>query len=324
MDTVKRKAGKRAIRTVVPMLFLLLASCLHAQDRQYKFRLIDASDGLSDGQIRSLTMTEEGCIAIKTGFILNIYNGATFDRFPYDKTRKYIWAYDRPPKEYYDREGRMWLKELGYLLLLDMKSGQYDYSVSEVLASMGINQRLKNLFIDDYKNYWFVTEDNTVSFYDVEQGRLRTIEDGGSEFTRKYGVPVEMTQYMNLCWIVYESGLIRYWDYSSAEFVSQETRFLHAGMVITQALKKGAHPYPPVPVGKYRINIVFQCPSVGQFQCRKCGYLERPGIDDAEAGFGRADPHIAVPVQIHAREEVGKSAYAACLLPSAFHAIVEE
>ena len=81
MDTVKRKAGKRAIRTVVPMLFLLLASCLHAQDRQYKFRLIDASDGLSDGQIRSLTMTEEGCIAIKTGFILNIYNGATFDRF---------------------------------------------------------------------------------------------------------------------------------------------------------------------------------------------------------------------------------------------------
>ncbi len=36
-----------------------------------------------------------------------------------------------------------------------------------------------------------------------------------------------MTQYKNLCWIVYESGLIRYWDYSSAEFVSQETRFLH-------------------------------------------------------------------------------------------------
>ena len=227
MDTVKLKVNFQALWFIVPTLFLFFASCLHAQDRQYKFRLIDASDGLSDGQIRSLTMTEEGCIAIKTGFILNIYNGATFDRFPYDKTRKYTWAYDRPPKEYYDREGRMWLKELGYLLLLDMKSGQYDYSVSEVLASMGIDRRLKNLFIDDYRNYWFVTEDNTVSFYGVEQGRLRTIEDGGSEFTRQYGVPVEMAQYKNLCWIVYESGLIRCWDYSSAEFVSQETRFLH-------------------------------------------------------------------------------------------------
>ena len=80
MDTVKRKAGKRAIRTVVPMLFLLRASCLHAQDRQYNFRLIDASDGLSDGQIRSLTMTQEGSLSIKTGLILNNNNGASVDR----------------------------------------------------------------------------------------------------------------------------------------------------------------------------------------------------------------------------------------------------
>ena len=84
MDTVKLKVNFQALWFIVPTLFLFFASCLHAQDRQYKFRLIDASDGLSDGQIRSLTMTEEGCIAIKTGFILNIYNGATFDRFPYD------------------------------------------------------------------------------------------------------------------------------------------------------------------------------------------------------------------------------------------------
>lgn len=199
---------------------------LQAQERQYKFRLIDASSGLSDSQIRSLTMTENGCLAIKTGFILNIYNGDTFDRFPYDKQRKYTWTYHRPPKEYYDNEGRMWLKELGYLLLLDMKNGQYDYSVSEILASMGINRKLKNLFIDDYKNYWFVTEDNSVSFYDVTRHRLQVIEKGDSEFTQQHGVPVEMAQYKNQCWIVYESGLIRYWDYSSSEFVSQETRFL--------------------------------------------------------------------------------------------------
>ena len=144
MDTVKLKVNFQALWFIVPTLFLFFASCLHAQDRQYKFRLIDASDGLSDGQIRSLTMTEEGCIAIKTGFILNIYNGATFDRFPYDKQRKYTWAYDRPPKEYTTARTDV-LKELGYLLLLDMKSGQYDYSVTEVLASMGIDRRLKNL-----------------------------------------------------------------------------------------------------------------------------------------------------------------------------------
>lgn len=119
------------------------------------YRLIDASAGLSDSQIRSLTMTADGCLAVKTGFILNLYNGATFDKFEYDKKRKYVWDYNRPPKEYYDSKGRMWLKELGYLLLLDLQTGQYDYDITEELASMGIRQRIKNLFIDQRKNYWF-------------------------------------------------------------------------------------------------------------------------------------------------------------------------
>ena len=35
--------------------------------------------------------------------------------------------------------------------------------------------------------------------YDAGNPNIGTIEDGGSEFTRKYGVPVEMTQYKNLC-----------------------------------------------------------------------------------------------------------------------------
>ena len=199
---------------------------MSAQDRQYKFRLIDASDGLSDSQIRSLTLTEDGCLAVKTGFILNIYNGATFDHFPYDKRRKYAWSYDRPPKEYYDSEGRMWLKELDYLLLLDLKSGQYDYDIPGILSSMGVKQKLANLFIDNYKNFWFVTADRSLLFYDVKHRRLQVIEKGNSEFTRTYGIPVEMGQYKNQCWMVYESGLIRLWDYSSAEFTAQETRFL--------------------------------------------------------------------------------------------------
>ena len=216
-------------RTVISFLILFMGQFVSssAQERQYVFRLIDASAGLSDSQIRSLTMTADGCLAVKTGFILNLYNGATFDKFEYDKKRKYVWDYNRPPKEYYDNKGRMWLKELGYLLLLDLQTGQYDYDITEELASMGIRQRIKNLFIDQRKNYWFVTEDNTVYLYHTGTGNLQVVEKGNSAFTRRYGIPVEMAQYKNLCWIVYDSGLIRYWDYSSSEFVFQESGFLN-------------------------------------------------------------------------------------------------
>lgn len=56
------------------------------------------------------------------------------------------------------------MKELGYLLLLDLNTNKFNYNISEELATLGITKHLKNLFIDDSKNYWFLTEDNTFTF----------------------------------------------------------------------------------------------------------------------------------------------------------------
>ena len=208
-------------------ILVLLLSISSFAINQYKFRLIDIVDGLSDNQIRELSITPDGRIAVRTASIMNIYNGTTFEYFHYDKKQKYVWNYNRPTKEYYDNQGRIWMKELGYLLLLDLNTNKFNYNISEELATLGITKRLKNLFIDDSKNYWFLTEDNTFTFYDTTQSKLITIEDGQSDFTRLYGIPMELTQYKNLCWIVYSSGLIRCWDYTSHEFIFQETRFLN-------------------------------------------------------------------------------------------------
>lgn len=200
-------------------ILVLLLSISSFAINQYKFRLIDIVDGLSDNQIRGLSITPDGRIAVRTASIMNIYNGTTFEYFHYDKKQKYVWNYNRPTKEYYDNQGRIWMKELGYLLLLDLNTNKFNYNISEELATLGITKRLKNLFIDDSKNYWFLTEDNTFTFYDTTQSKLITIEDGQSDFTRLYGIPMELTQYKNLCWIVYSSGLIRCWDYTSHEFI---------------------------------------------------------------------------------------------------------
>ena len=112
---------------------------------QYKFRLIDVPDGLSDNQIRGLSMVPDGRVGIRTASILNIYDGASFEYFPYDKDRKYVWTYSRPPKEYYDGKDRVWMKELRYLLLLDLKTNAFNYDIQGELETMGIDKRLKNL-----------------------------------------------------------------------------------------------------------------------------------------------------------------------------------
>ncbi|GHT13342.1 hypothetical protein FACS189426_18090 [Bacteroidia bacterium] len=152
---------KNNVKYYLPLIICLLVSI--SSSAQYIFRHIDFVDGLSDNQIRSLSMTPDGRLAIKTASILNLYNGATFEYFYQDKWLEYKWDYGKTPKEYYDAEGRIWMKERDYLLLLDLNTNQFSYNIDSVLAGAGIkNKKLINVFIDDYKNYWFITEDKTV------------------------------------------------------------------------------------------------------------------------------------------------------------------
>lgn len=158
------------MKKIIGIILLCLVHLNGVAQEQYKFRLIDVVDGLSDNQIRGLSVTPDGRIGIRTASILNIYDGASFEHFPYDKDKKYVWTYTRPPKEYYDGQGRVWMKELNYLLLLDLKTNTFNYDIPDELAKMGVDKRLKNLFIDEAKNYWFVTEDNTFRYYSPEMG----------------------------------------------------------------------------------------------------------------------------------------------------------
>lgn len=65
-----------------------------------------------------------------------------------------MWSYNRPTKEYYDNQGRIWMKELGYLLLLDLNTNKFNYDISEELAQWA-TKHLKNLFIDRLKTTGF-------------------------------------------------------------------------------------------------------------------------------------------------------------------------
>ena len=89
---------------------------------------------------------------------------------------------------------------------------------------MGIHEKLANMFIDNDKNYWFVTESGHFYLYDIKKKILCPIGSERENRVRHYGVPVELAQYKNQCWIVYSSGLIRCWDYSAGEFISEESR----------------------------------------------------------------------------------------------------
>jgi len=164
--------------------------------------------------------------------LLNIYNGATVEPILQDRRKDYKWNYNRFLKERYafkdycDIKGRIWMKAPDYLSLFDLNNNRFVYDIEGELKSFGVNRKIKNLFIDDSKNYWFLTEDNKLLLYDISQKESVTVDDGSDAFAKQYGIPYELAQYKNLYWIMYSSGLLRCWDSSSREFIMQDTSFI--------------------------------------------------------------------------------------------------
>lgn len=218
--------GNLPLRNIALILSLFCLLPVQAGSPQFYFRHLDIVDGMSDNQVRGFILLPDGRMGVRTASILNIYNGATFDHIYHDRSREYNWDYRGLPREYCDAENRLWMKNYDHLLLLDLNTNRINYDIERELRSMGMTEKIKNLFIDDAKNIWTIAENGTVSYFDEGRGERVVVTEGSSDFVREYGTPREMAQYKNFNWIIYSSGLLRCWDYSSREFVSQDTHFL--------------------------------------------------------------------------------------------------
>ncbi len=226
----------KCTKHILLFLFCLIYNLCHAQGNMM-FHHWDVSDGISDNQIRYFSMLEDGRMAIRTSSILNIFNGISFEHFYHDRRKVYLWSFNRNQifKDYCDREGRIWMKSPGYLLLFDLKTNQFLYDIEGELQKMGVKGRLKNMFVDEGKNYWFLTEDNRFFFYDIAKSELKIVEEAAP--LKKHGVPCELTQYEDLYYIVYSDGLIRLWNSTLGRFVEEDRTFMGKISTATDRLK---------------------------------------------------------------------------------------
>ncbi|MDR1724293.1 MAG: response regulator [Tannerella sp.] len=215
------------MRTILAT-FLCLFICLSMvlADGTYVFRHIDIADGLADNQIRSITMTADGRLSVTARTSLNIYDGVSFEYIFQNTSMRYYWNYNRFLKdrysfrEYYDVEGRLWTKTPTYLTLFDVNRNSFIANIDSVLNDFGVSGSLKNLFIDA-GSYWFLTEDNVLSRYDVATRQLSIVDECNGDD----GLPYEMAMYKNLCWILYSGGLLKCYDADSGEFIMKDDFF---------------------------------------------------------------------------------------------------
>ena len=139
--------------------FLLLGLRAQAKDEERTFKIINAASGLADNSAQVIKCTKTGRMIISTIGNLNFYDGKSFGHA--DSHPKYEYSlplYNGHYHLYFDRHHHIWLKDKHLVTCLDLMTENFVENVDSVIRSMGCQEKVLDLFADQYNDVWFLTE----------------------------------------------------------------------------------------------------------------------------------------------------------------------
>lgn len=176
-------------------LFLCLVGHLMANS-QMVYRLVDTEIGLPDDEVKAFFSCPDGRLGIRTSSSLSLFDGCTFRTFSPMSAKSYpVSNVSTLPRVYVDAAQRVWLKELGQILVFDLVREKYVEDVNALLNSMGIQVPIRDFFIDAAYDVWAVTASGKL----WHRGHQIAVRTNGLRDICRYGY-VE--------WLVYSDGYL--------------------------------------------------------------------------------------------------------------------
>lgn len=203
---LKYKSYLIEMKNLILILLLICTCCLPAS-AQYIYRLLNTSIGLPDNEIKSQLWLPDGRLCVRTSSSLSFFDGCSFRSFPPVVSEMYAIDYVAAlPTAYVDGQQRVWIKESGQLLVFDLTTERYVGDVRGLLASMGIQERIRNFFIDSSKEFWFVTVSGKVFHLNGNsKGKAVAVR------VRAKGLR-DVANWGGNHWFVYHDGKIMCWN----------------------------------------------------------------------------------------------------------------
>lgn len=189
------------------LIILFICTCCLPISAHYIYRLLNTSIGLPDNEIKSQLWLPDGRLCVRTSSSLSFFDGCTFRSFPPVVSEMYPMDYVAAlPTAYVDGQQRVWIKESGQMLVFDLTTERYVGDIRGLLASMGIKERIRNLFIDSAKDFWFVTVSGKVFHLEGNsKGKAVAVR------VRAKGLR-DVANWAGNHWFVYHDGKIMCWN----------------------------------------------------------------------------------------------------------------
>ena len=198
---------------------LLIISCWLSVDAQMLFRQLDTTMGLPDNEIKGQVWLPNGRLCVRTSSSLSLFDGCTFRSVPPMEDENYYTDYVASISTLYvDAQQRVWIKEPGKFLIFDVSTESYVKDIKSLFASMGIKEKVVDFFIDEAKEYWFVTASGkvlslkaSVNREDIPKAKEQRVRGKGLRGVCRRG---------NQHWFVYSNGIVAEWDANMRNILS--------------------------------------------------------------------------------------------------------
>lgn len=180
-------------------LYLVIVLCLIAHltvNSQSVYRLVDTAIGLPDDEVKGFFYAPDGRLGIRTSSGFSLFDGCAFRVFSPMDAKPFRMNYVTTlPRIYVDAEQRVWSKEQGQLLVFDLKREAFEPHVDQVLANWGIQEPIRDFFVDEADEHWAVTVTGKL----LHQGRKIALRTQGLRDICRQGDRV---------WMAYNDGYL--------------------------------------------------------------------------------------------------------------------
>lgn len=140
------------------LLILLAFSKVNAMDYR-TYQVINAANELADNSAQIVVSTHSGRMIIATLGNLNFYDGVSFSHIATHTDYQYVLpSYRGNYHLYFDKKHHIWLKDTQKMTCVDLMSEQFVTNVDSVIKTMGCQDPLEDLFVDDGGEVWMLTK----------------------------------------------------------------------------------------------------------------------------------------------------------------------
>lgn len=182
------------------------------------FTPIISENGLLENRVRNLNQLPDGRMVVVTEGMINLYNGSNFQNIHINEEKIIpLSDYSGFHHSYIDSDGRLWVKNFGKLMLVDMKKEQFNEAPEKVLKGIGADSELADFFIDSNKNIWFISANDKLWVYDRKSRKTRAFRTNVSLCEGRPDQVYDLASIGKIVYLFYRSGNVVQFDYNSGK-----------------------------------------------------------------------------------------------------------